>query len=908
MSTLAEIERLKAQLEVVIKEDHWFTQRQVEEVLNGERPVQEFRQWKCLNPEACIVQPSNLTVTCAEGYQGPLCAVCDSNYGSAGGHECTKCQDSSVNWVLLVLILIVITVVAVLAIMRVLRKASKNTLVDTYQKRELLTTMKILFNFLQVLSFFSEFAVEWSTQVLNLFGTAGSTTGLSFNLSFIDCALGWNSRQRYVFIFILPFLIILIPAIAISLVLLWHQKKSRASEARQGYPLPPLLFWGVTPVGLYSTIVMVLLFLFYPTASRNSLLMVKCSKPIDGTQYITDDFTLSCEDSSHAIFSALAWIQLTLISFGFPIVSAGVLFYNRDKLHHDRIRRRFSFLYSGYDKTRYWYESVIMARKFGLIGAAVTLSDSSVGYQLFWGVTILVVSLLLHLWLRPFQDHMHGVIEQIALISLVFILLIGQLIAFQDLSAGMGAFLTSIIVISVCTVTLATLSVLVYDLRQIAKNSEFPKRLRFAFLKKDTRDSVSTFDSAQSHEIPELPSNSDWEKRTHPNGMVYYFNKKTHKSQWDKPAELEEAEDEQNRIASAWDIKQHPKYQLPYYVNYITREMKWERPQEMPLKPGECWEIRVDSSTGVPYFYNSLTDKTEWEKPEDFVPAPEQQAYLLALEKQSAGGPSAGPPPAIQGAAAVRSLISSKRDSVATESKGSTSEVPREDIPTDAFVRSKSRPFSERIGLNWIRDRLWKGEDSGDGKGQAPHRKSIKLNPMNTQKRRRATSHRFGPIFELGTSQGAHSARSLSTEARNSRTISQRNPVRDVQGPTKSSRAATFDKQIAGSKSDAATKDKRGDTRVAPRLHRASATQVGGAVETGSVESTSPRSEVPSASALTNETNDTVISVRGPWQCFYDNDEEEYYWVNTDTGATLWQAEFDELYESSEESEEEETW
>lgn len=53
---------------------------------------------------------------------------------------------AAVNWVLLILIFLIIIVVAILAIMRVLRKASKDALVDTYQKRELLTTMKVNFN------------------------------------------------------------------------------------------------------------------------------------------------------------------------------------------------------------------------------------------------------------------------------------------------------------------------------------------------------------------------------------------------------------------------------------------------------------------------------------------------------------------------------------------------------------------------------------------------------------------------------------------------------------------------------------------------------------------------------------------------------------------------------------------
>lgn len=266
------------------------------------------------------------------------------------------------------------------------------------------------------------------------------------------------------------------------------------------------------------------------------------------------------------------------------------------------------------------------------------------------------------------------------------------------------------------------------------------------------------------------------------------------------------------------------------------------------------------------------------------MPAPEQQAYLDDLDTQAKGGPSAGPPPAIQGAAVVRSYLSSRRASSIQQDALPVAQVTEEDIPKDAFVKAENRPFSDRIGLNWIRDRFRRSESG--------------TNPLTVPpkgKTRRATSHRLGPIPEIDWRKEDSSRRSFSTEHRNSQSFTHRNDSFGEQKVSKETskknddQASTFDARI------------RRNSPVSPNMVVRNPLADRPQEDAHSLER--PRSEVASGTNLTTDTDETVISVRGPWNCFLDHEHNEYYWVNVDTGATLWQGDFERLYEDNDSDE-----
>ena len=61
--------------------------------------------YKCLNPSACVVK-GNHTYSCAEGYTGALCAVCEESEGYARSSlgQCAECWPTWLNALLLTLL------------------------------------------------------------------------------------------------------------------------------------------------------------------------------------------------------------------------------------------------------------------------------------------------------------------------------------------------------------------------------------------------------------------------------------------------------------------------------------------------------------------------------------------------------------------------------------------------------------------------------------------------------------------------------------------------------------------------------------------------------------------------------------------------------------------------------------
>eukprot|EP00808_Paulinella_micropora_P026680 g54161.t1 len=148
-----------------------------------------------------------------------------------------------------------------------------------------------------------------------------------------------------------------------------------------------------------------------------------------------------------------------------------------------------------------------------------------------------------------------------------------------------------------------------------------------------------------------------WVEATDPKTKrKYYYNKKTKKTQWTKPAEMDqdkgddsdepEQEDYENNPAY-WSTSQDPKSRRTYYYNKKTKATSWSRPaclgaeeapepkkekvveeqqapkEEEPKKeepkkaPADVWKKAIDPRSGKPYWYNKATKETTWKNPEE---------------------------------------------------------------------------------------------------------------------------------------------------------------------------------------------------------------------------------------------------------------------------------------------------
>ena len=67
-----------------------------------------------------------------------------------------------------------------------------------------MSTLKMLFNFLQMTSFLNDFDLDWPTVLRALFSLAGNTFGMSLDTQFVNCALNWDIYDRFLTFFLMP--------------------------------------------------------------------------------------------------------------------------------------------------------------------------------------------------------------------------------------------------------------------------------------------------------------------------------------------------------------------------------------------------------------------------------------------------------------------------------------------------------------------------------------------------------------------------------------------------------------------------------------------------------------------------------------------------------------------------------
>ena len=115
-------------------------------------------------------------------------------------------------------------------------------------------------------------------------------------------------------------------------------------------------------------------------------------------------------------------------------------------------------------------------------------------------------------------------------------------------------------------------------------------------------------------------------------GDTYFFNTATGESSWEKPSPKKfgisrVASTPTGRSGGQWQELVDDNSGVTYYYNAATGESRWEKPPPMQYgiskvastPTGRCgglWEELIDDNSGVAYYYNKKTGESRWEKPD----------------------------------------------------------------------------------------------------------------------------------------------------------------------------------------------------------------------------------------------------------------------------------------------------
>ena len=387
--------------------------------------------YPCPVKGVCFVHNATRRYYCSEGYSGPLCAVCDESqsFVSYGAH-CTKCWPAWIS--VLFLVAIVLLCLALLVYVTLFRRGGSSS------------PMKIVFrltvSYIQMLSSLSQFKVKATDTVQEVFSFADSIgTGIA-DFPPLRCIVRAPYYVRFATSMSLPAIagvvVVAITCIAIlyqACARHWRRLKVNQSLRTSGKTTEPkahrshdmvrpptsslrrtvCAYLGDKP---YLGPMLFVYFFFYNSLSSTAMGMFRCGQEVfDGAQFLELDRTVVCFTAGHYAGMMAAGLLAVVLNVVVPFLLLCVLRRNKRRLQTSKFRSRFGFLYQGYSIERglYWWEIVVLLRKFLVLALASVISDAFL--QSLMGLALLGFFLTLQTHYRPYQRDVWNRLETMVL-------------------------------------------------------------------------------------------------------------------------------------------------------------------------------------------------------------------------------------------------------------------------------------------------------------------------------------------------------------------------------------------------------------------------------------------------------------------------------------------------------------
>eukprot|EP00760_Papus_ankaliazontas_P007633 PhM_4_TR1341/c1_g1_i2/m.96537 len=191
----------------------------------------------------------------------------------------------------------------------------------------------------------------------------------------------------------------------------------------------------IDPKTIYMVSVLVVIFLVYPSLMQEIASLMNCTETIctgkDSCHpYIEADMTVQCDDSDYSYYERLSLIFFFIYGFGIPFLGYYVLNFFKDRLHTKQVMAMFGFLFSGYRKSKFYWEMVTMVRKMLVVFIVVFLTKEP-KVQTYAAMWTIAVFLFLNIFLRPWKYRVLWALENTSLLVISITLNLG-LFYFED--------------------------------------------------------------------------------------------------------------------------------------------------------------------------------------------------------------------------------------------------------------------------------------------------------------------------------------------------------------------------------------------------------------------------------------------------------------------------------------------
>jgi len=287
--------------------------------------------------------------------------MCQVGYSSTGSFECGLCPEKSKN----ILRLGFIGLGAILAVVYLVR-STLNGAKD--EKNVTSIYLKIMTNHLQLILLTASFDFSWPEKVEEFFALSEPVSEISSQIFSVDCFIDLRDASsnltveaietddslfnvfyiKLIMMALLPFLVF-ISCYAIWYVIGCVRKNQKVTKSRS-----------------ISSLV-IILFLVHPDIVQYMFSIFNCYE-VDGESRVFENMAIVCYEGYFSLFAFGVGIPgIVIWGLGIPFFAYLLLRQVKHKLELTETREQYGFLYRGYKKQFFYWESVIMYRKIILI-------------------------------------------------------------------------------------------------------------------------------------------------------------------------------------------------------------------------------------------------------------------------------------------------------------------------------------------------------------------------------------------------------------------------------------------------------------------------------------------------------------------------------------------------------------
>ena len=204
----------------------------------------------------------------------------------------------------------------------------------------------------------------------------------------------------------------------------------------------------------FMTTMLVLGFLAYPSLVRKAVEVFGCRTMVQtktdrrdngnvidsAISLLSVDNSVSCLSTEYTLMRLQAMVAIALYGVGVPFSVFLAIKARRHQLNEKKTMLMFGFMYSGYKDQFWWWECMSLMRKLFMSLVLVFFSER-LYIQLFLGLVVSQMFLLLQLRYKPFTNDLCNIFETMSLFALWFTLQ-GTFLYFEGVSIGVNLVIT----------------------------------------------------------------------------------------------------------------------------------------------------------------------------------------------------------------------------------------------------------------------------------------------------------------------------------------------------------------------------------------------------------------------------------------------------------------------------------